>query len=190
VEDERGAGVRGELNGLSRGSVREEDEPSPVDPAQEDLTRGGTSVHIRGSERHRVRLRADGTGLGKPGLELRERIRREVGFVDLISMPVDSERDPRQTPRLMCLVFLLAIFAPRLALAFVWIFGDRVELAFDSWIWPLLGLIFLPWTTLAYVFLWSPVTGVEGAEWLVVALAVVVDVMWWISRSAKRRLGY
>jgi hypothetical protein len=87
----------------------------------------------------------------------------------------------------MCLVFLLAIFAPRLALLFVWIFGDRVELAFDGWILPLLGLIFLPWTTLAYVFLWSPVQGVEGAEWIVVGLAFVVDMMSLASRAASRR---
>lgn len=87
----------------------------------------------------------------------------------------------------MCLVFLLAIFAPRLALLFVWIFGDRVELAFDTWIWPLLGLIFLPWTTLAYVFMWSPVGGVEGAEWIVIAFAVVIDLMSWASRAARRR---
>jgi len=105
-------------------------------------------------------------------------------------MPVDIERGGVETPALMCLVFLLAIFAPRLALVFVWIFGDRVELAFDSWIWPLLGLVFFPWTTLAYVFLWSPVTGVEGAEWILVALAFAVDVSSLIGGSAKRRLGY
>ena len=90
----------------------------------------------------------------------------------------------------MCLVFLLALFAPRLALAFVWIFGNRVELAFDSWIWPLLGLIFLPWTTLMYVFLWSPGVGVEGWEWLLVGLAVVVDISSWAARSARRQLSY
>ncbi len=90
----------------------------------------------------------------------------------------------------MCFVFLLAIFAPRLALAFVWIFGNRVELAFDSWFWPLLGLIFLPWTTLAYVFMWTPGTGVEGAEWIVIGLAVAIDISSLMGRAAKRQLGY
>ena len=90
----------------------------------------------------------------------------------------------------MCLVFLLAIFAPRLALVFVWIFGDRVELAFDSWVWPLLGLIFLPWTTLMYVFLWTPGRGVDGAEWILVGLAVAIDISSWAARSARRRLAY
>ena len=45
----------------------------------------------------------------------------------------------------MCCVALLAFgFGPRLALLLVWIFGDRVDRAFDSWIWPFLGLLFLP----------------------------------------------
>ena len=87
----------------------------------------------------------------------------------------------------MCLVFLLALFAPRFALALVWIFGNRVELAFDSWIWPLLGLVFLPWTTLAYVLAWGPLHGVSGVGWLVVALGLAADIATYGSRSAKAR---
>ena len=68
----------------------------------------------------------------------------------------------------MCLIFLLAIFAPRVAFALMWIFGDRVDLAFGSFVWPLLLLIFLPWTGIMYALLWSPVGGVEGAEWILV----------------------
>ena len=64
----------------------------------------------------------------------------------------------------MCLIFLLALFAPRVAFAFIWIFGDRVDLAFGSFIWPLLLLIFLPWTGIMYTLLWSPVGGVEGTR--------------------------
>ena len=43
-----------------------------------------------------------------------------------------------------------------------WIFGTKVDAAFSSWIWPLLGLLFLPWTTIAYVLAWGPVYGVSG----------------------------
>ena len=49
-----------------------------------------------------------------------------------------------------------AILGPRLAVAVWWLFGDKVEVAFDSWIWPLLGLVFLPWTTLAFLIAWEP----------------------------------
>ena len=41
-------------------------------------------------------------------------------------------------------------------------------------IWPFLGLLFLPWTTLAYVLAWGPVYGVSGFwGWLVVALGLM-----------------
>ena len=55
-----------------------------------------------------------------------------------------------------CLALTAGFLGPRIALFLWWIFGDKVDLAFDTWIWPLLGLIFLPWTTLAYVLAWGP----------------------------------
>lgn len=87
----------------------------------------------------------------------------------------------------MCLIFLLALFAPRVAFALMWIFGDRVDLAFSSWIWALLLLIFLPWTGIMYSLMWSPIVGVDGAEWIVIVLAVIVDLMSWSARAAKSR---
>jgi hypothetical protein len=88
-----------------------------------------------------------------------------------------------------CLVLLASGLGPRIILAGVWIFGDRVDLAFGSWIWPLLGLLFLPWTTLFYVLMWSAVGGVSGAEWLLVALGLVFDLGTYGARSAKSRYG-
>lgn len=67
----------------------------------------------------------------------------------------------------------------------IWIFGERVDNAFDSWVWPLLGLLFLPWTTLAYVLAWSPIGGVSGGEWLFVALGVVADIATYSARKAS-----
>ena len=78
---------------------------------------------------------------------------------------------------------------PRVALVFWWIFGTKVDVAFDSWAWPLLGLIFLPWTTLCYVIAWSVPGGVDGAGWLLVALGVGLDVATYSARSAKARCG-
>jgi hypothetical protein len=90
----------------------------------------------------------------------------------------------------MCLIFLLALFAPRVAFALMWIFGDRVDVAFGSALWPLLLLIFLPWTGIMYALTWSPIGGVEGFDWVLVGIAVAVDIMSAASRSAKKRLGY
>lgn len=86
-----------------------------------------------------------------------------------------------------CLVLIAGFIGPRFALFVWWIFGDQVDRAFDSWIWPLLGLFFLPWTTLAYVLMWSPVGGVEGWEWLVVALGFAADIATYSSRAAVSR---
>lgn len=77
----------------------------------------------------------------------------------------------------MCCFFTLLVFlGPRIAGIFWWIFQPaRWDLAFSSWIWPVLGLIFLPWTTLMYVIV-AP-GGIVGIwEWLFVILAVVIDI--------------
>ena len=90
----------------------------------------------------------------------------------------------------MCCAALLAFgLGPRIALLFVWIFGDRVDRAFDSWFWPLLGLLFLPWTTLAYILVWDP-AGLSGGEWIVVALGFVLDIASYSARAAKGRTSY
>jgi hypothetical protein len=86
-----------------------------------------------------------------------------------------------------CLLLIATGLGPRLALLFWWIFGDKVDAAFSTWVWPLLGLFFLPWTTLFYVIAWSPVVGVDGAEWLLVILGIVLDVATYSARAAKAR---
>jgi hypothetical protein len=71
---------------------------------------------------------------------------------------------------------LIALVSSRLALALVWIFTPWVDRAFGSVIWPILGILLLPWTTLTYVVLWNTNgRGVSGWEWIFVVLAVVVD---------------
>jgi hypothetical protein len=86
-----------------------------------------------------------------------------------------------------CLALIAGFLGPRLALFIWWVFGNKVDAAFDTWVWPLLGLIFLPWTTLAYVIAWGPVNAVSGAGWLVVALGFAVDIASYSARAAKNR---
>ena len=86
-----------------------------------------------------------------------------------------------------CLLAGLAFLGPRFVLVFMWIFGSRVDLAFSSWVWPLLGLFFLPWTTVAYVLAWQP-GGVSGGwDYLLIALGVALDIATYSARSAKQR---
>ena len=86
-----------------------------------------------------------------------------------------------------CLALLMVFLGPRVALLGWWIFGDKVDVAFDTWVWPLLGLMLLPWTTLFYVIAWSAPGGVEGAEWLIPALGLALDIMTYSARSAQSR---
>jgi hypothetical protein len=87
-----------------------------------------------------------------------------------------------------CLALLAGLLGPRVALLVWWLFDDdRVDAAFDSWVLPFLGLLFLPWTTLAYLVVWSPVVGLEGWEWIIVALGFVLDLATYSARAASSR---
>ena len=75
-----------------------------------------------------------------------------------------------------CLFVLIAALSPRLAVLLMWIFTPWVDRAFGPIIWPILGIIFVPLTTLIYVILWNTGgRGVVGWEWVFVILAVVGD---------------
>jgi hypothetical protein len=87
-----------------------------------------------------------------------------------------------------CLIALFALIGPRVALVFTWIFSGMIGRAIDSWFVALLGFIFLPWTTLAYVVFYDVGAGleVEGIEWFLVGLAFVVDMASYVGgRSAR-----
>lgn len=96
----------------------------------------------------------------------------------------------------MCLITLafaaLAGLAPRIAFFIYWIARpNMVDAAFNNFIIPLLGLIFLPFTTLFYVILYSPGIGLRGWDWLWLGLAFMLDVMHYSSTYAGRdRIPY
>ena len=86
-----------------------------------------------------------------------------------------------------CLIAMVAAFAPRLVILLAWLFSDRWDLVWDTWVWPLLGFIFLPYTTIMYVLVWSPVTGVTGWDWIWILLGLGLDVMKWGQIANNRR---
>jgi hypothetical protein len=86
-----------------------------------------------------------------------------------------------------CLLALFAGFFPRFALFLVWILRPlRVDAAFDTFIIPLLGIIFLPFATLMYVLLYTPGVGLLGWEWFWVAVCGVLDVLHWGASYTQR----
>jgi hypothetical protein len=75
-----------------------------------------------------------------------------------------------------CLFVLIALLSPRLAVLLMWIFTPWVDRAFGPIIWPVLGIIFFPLTTLLYVILWNTEgRGVTGWEWFFVIFAALGD---------------
>jgi hypothetical protein len=66
----------------------------------------------------------------------------------------------------------------RLLLLMYWISRPvQWSLAFNnSWLLPCLGFLFLPFTTLVYVWLVQGVGAISGIDWLWLILAFIVDV--------------
>lgn len=85
-----------------------------------------------------------------------------------------------------CLVVILALLSPRLALFVIFLFSDLLSRAFDSWFVPFLGFFLLPWTTLAYAVMWSSSDRVYGFEWFIVILAFLLDLASY-ARSGRLR---
>lgn len=90
-----------------------------------------------------------------------------------------------------CLALSLVLVLPtRLALLLVWIFGNRVERAFDTGLVPFLGLLFLPLTTLVYALVWDP-AGLSTWEGALVGFALLADLVGpsGLLRKIGRRAG-
>jgi hypothetical protein len=85
-----------------------------------------------------------------------------------------------------CLFLLLMMLSPRLGIIFLWAFTDYVSRAFDTWFWPLLGLVFLPWTTLMYILIAAPVGGISFWGWFFVALGLLMDISSHVNSYASR----
>ena len=89
-----------------------------------------------------------------------------------------------------CLVALLALISPRLALFALWLFGNVLDRAYEGWLLPLLGFFLLPWTTLAYAVMWDTGTRtVDGLEWFIVGLAFLADLASYAGGGSHRRSG-
>ena len=93
----------------------------------------------------------------------------------------------------MCCLFTVLVFlGPRAGILVWWLLDQaRWQLAFAkfSFIVPLLGFIFIPWTTIMYVLVFPG--GVTGFDWVWLGLGLLADISWWSGAAARRRVpGY
>ncbi len=85
-----------------------------------------------------------------------------------------------------CLLAMGIAFAPRVVLVLAWIFSDRWPVVWgDAWLVPLLGIIFLPFTTVMYMLVWTK-GGIEGWDWLWIALGLFVDLTHYAQAAVNR----
>jgi hypothetical protein len=87
-----------------------------------------------------------------------------------------------------CLFVVFAAFFPRVFSVLLWIARPQY---FDAvfggaWLWPVLGILFLPFTTLMYLLMWTP-AGLTGWDWLWLGIAVLLDLSHWTSSGYTNR---
>ena len=78
-----------------------------------------------------------------------------------------------------CLLTVLMFLGPRAAFAIWWLLDMAwFSRVYDTFIWPLAGFIFLPFTTLMWslILKMDPVVGVSGFNWVWIILAVIIDI--------------
>ena len=77
---------------------------------------------------------------------------------------------------ILALAALISIAFPRVVLLATWLFTSRVAVAFHHGLFlPILGVLFMPFTTLMYVLAYAPGSGVRGIGWFFVVLGVLMD---------------
>ena len=84
-----------------------------------------------------------------------------------------------------CVVTALILIGPRIAIVIWWLINSpRFREAFTTavwplyrtspfWIWPVLGTLFVPYTTLAYLLVFPG--GIAGLDWLWLAIGLFID---------------
>jgi hypothetical protein len=75
-----------------------------------------------------------------------------------------------------CVLILLAFFTPRIVLFILWLFTNYLSRAYDSFLLPFLGFLFLPATTLAYAIAQNEFGGVNGLGLVAVLIGLAVDI--------------
>src|SRR5690349_4062783 len=72
-----------------------------------------------------------------------------------VAPPPARQGDYASLGQLMGWMVLLGLaFWPRLFILGFWIFDRQFRHAFDSWVLLAIGFLVLPWTTIAYAFMW------------------------------------
>jgi hypothetical protein len=117
-------------------------------------------------------------GVGTPG---------QLSVQPVLKGPAVLENLSKGERKMCCFLSSLWLLGPRFAFLIYWLipYGRlKVTAAFGgSWFWALLGLIFVPWTTLMFTLVYP----IIGLDWLWLGLAVLADISAYAAGAARRR---
>jgi len=87
-----------------------------------------------------------------------------------------------------CIFAVVALAVPRVLMVFVFLLTDWFGRAFQTSVWPILGFVFMPYTTLAYLAAMLKNNHTLSGGWLVLlVVAIVVDAGHWGGGGATYR---
>ena len=79
-----------------------------------------------------------------------------------------------------CFFALIALLFPRVLILILWFFTEWFSGVFNSLLWPILGLIFMPVTMLWYSYVFNH----SGGQWstmniVILVIAILIDMGSW-----------
>jgi hypothetical protein len=87
-----------------------------------------------------------------------------------------------------CLLAVLALAVPRVLMLFIFLLTDWFSHAFQTQVWPIIGFVFMPYTTLAYLAAMLNNNHTVSGGWLALLIVgVIVDVGHWGGAHKYRR---
>lgn len=79
-----------------------------------------------------------------------------------------------------CLVAIIALLTPRILMVVAFLMTDWFNRAFETRLWPILGFVFMPYSTLAYLGAMLNNHHTLSGGWMALfMLAIVVDISHW-----------
>ena len=79
-----------------------------------------------------------------------------------------------------CIIAVIALAVPRILMFCAFLLTDWFGFAFETRMWPILGFVFMPYTTLAYLVAMLNNNHTLAGGWLALFIvAIIVDVGHW-----------
>ena len=83
-----------------------------------------------------------------------------------------------------CLLVTIGVLTPRILMVFILLLTDWFSKAYESTIWPVLGFLFMPYTTLAYLASMINNNHQLTGGWIVL---IIVAVLFDLAANTKTR---